>query len=202
MSDHLQEDDSAYIERFQRTSIFHEQNHSFSDRGQSSQDHNQRDPSEALEQLIVFIRQHGEFGMIDWILNHRAKLQEGSHVDLRGLQDLVELKPRALLRLFCQYDQSETGLIDIGFLIDDLRFFSNFDNREKVVEDRFLRICRIQEEDGGGIMNLKQLMQVYCPEHHPQVRTGLKSTSAALNQLILYFPEEDIQLQDFLNFHK
>lgn len=202
MSDHLTEDDSAYIKRFQNTSIFHEYNHTFSHRGQSSQDHNLRDPSEALEQLIAFIRQGGEFGMIDWILNHRTKLQGGGHVDLRGLQDLVELKPRALLQLFCQYDQSEAGLINIGSLIDDLRLLSNFENREKVVKDLFSMLCRIQGDDERVIMNLKQLMHVYCPLHHPQVQSGMKSTSGALNQLISYFPEEDIQLQDFLNFHK
>lgn len=205
MSDHLQEDDSAHIERFQKTSNFYDQTQLVNGNGQSSQGHHHhhlREPSKVLEQLIAFIREQGEFGMIDWVLKHRAKLQGGGHVDLKGLQDLVELKPRALLQLFCQYDPSETGRINIESLIDDLRLFSNFENREKVIEVLFVRLCRVQENDKGVILTLKRLMQVYCPRNHPQVQSGIKTTSAALNQLILYFPVEDVQLEGFLNFHK
>eukprot|EP00210_Caulerpa_lentillifera_P000916 g886.t1 len=193
----------AHIDRFRSTSNQSEQHHMLNNAAKTSREHYQ-EPIGVLEDLATLICKDGEFGMVQWILDLKTALKTGEYVDLDGLLKLTKskLKPRILLRLFCRYDKIDSGFINTLTLVEDLRVLAPFEDREAFVEDLFTKLCQCQSDYEGEILTLKQLMQAYRPENHPEVQSGTTSTSSVLHQLISSFPSEDVRLQDFLNFHK
>jgi len=165
---------------------------------------------QGLIELVDRIKQAGEFGMINLVSHLKRKAGDSGRLDFDGLRDVSNslvcpLRPRLLLLLFSLFDPMETEFVNIYSIIDELRGLMDFTTREKHIIRLFNRLDyqeKYEEERGDGILSIAELMRRFRVENHPDVISGVHSTSVALNQFVTALGHEDITLKIFTNFHR